>query len=63
VGGPYGPGTSYDPGDRAYHVSAFDWYSPPLGVMVVGVIGVVFFMGEKNTCWLMVRLMLKCTDC
>jgi ferric-chelate reductase len=41
---------------RAYHVSAFDWYSPPLGVMVVGVIGVVFFMGEKNTCWLMVRL-------
>ncbi|KAF8536154.1 ferric reductase NAD binding domain-containing protein [Trichophaea hybrida] len=29
---------------RAYHVPAFSWYSPPLGVMLVGVIGIVFFM-------------------
>lgn len=31
---------------RSFYVRAFDWHSPVLGVMLLGVVGSVFFFGE-----------------
>ncbi len=30
---------------RSYHIRAFGWYSPPLGVILLGLVGVTFFFG------------------
>ena len=31
---------------RSFYVPAFKWYSPVLGVMLLGIAGFVYFMGE-----------------
>lgn len=32
---------------RSFHVRALSWYSPVLGVMLLGIVGVVYFLGMR----------------
>lgn len=33
---------------KSWHVRGLGWYSPTLGIMILGVCGVVFFFGESS---------------
>lgn len=47
---------------RTFYVRALGWHSPVLGVMLLGLVGFVYFMGESGSSAISVISMLLCFE-
>jgi hypothetical protein len=45
---------------RSFYVPAFSWYSPVLGVMLLGLVGFVYLMGMSDLLFAITKYQLGC---